>query len=67
MRKNLKKKRESAGLTQKFVATQVNIGVRMYQYIESGTAYGSGQVRDKLVKLFNIPADRLLVVTDDKR
>jgi|GEM_PF-485096 len=65
MRKTLKSSRENLSLTQQFVAEKVNIGLRMYQYIEAGTSYGSGQVRDKLVKLFNVPAETLLGVTDD--
>jgi len=66
MRENLKTSRESRMLTQHQVAKNVDIGIRMYQYIEAGKSYGSGQVRDKLVKFFGIPAETLLGVTDDK-
>lgn len=65
MRGVLKASRERLRLTQKHVADKVNVGLRMYQYIEAGTSYGSGQVRDKLVKLFNVPADQLLSITED--
>ena len=66
MREALRQKRLEGGLSPAGVARAIGIKKRMYYYIESGTAYGSGQVRDKLVTFFGIPADILLSVTDDK-
>ena len=65
MRRRLIMERKLAKLIQQDIADMVGISQRAYSMIELSQSYGSGQVRDKLVKLFNLPAETLLGVTDD--
>lgn len=54
MRKNLKKARQKAGMTQKQVAEYLDVCERHYKYIESGKVIGNVELWDKLEDLFNI-------------
>lgn len=48
MRKNLKEARKNAGMTQQQVADALDIGLRYYQFIESGDRTGDFFIWDKL-------------------
>ena len=54
MRKNLKKARQKAGMTQKQVAEYLGITARAYQQIEAGEYQGKIEHWDSLEDLFNI-------------
>ena len=51
MRENLKKARQSAGLTQQQMADKLGIGLRHYQKIEAGDSGGSFDVWNALEDL----------------
>lgn len=48
MRTNLKKARQTAGLTQQALADKLCVGLRHYQKIEAGETNGSFEVWDAL-------------------
>ncbi|WP_367891606.1 helix-turn-helix domain-containing protein [Faecalitalea cylindroides] len=48
MRKHLKKARQKAGMTQQQMADELDIGLRYYQFIESGERIGDFTIWDKL-------------------
>lgn len=54
MRKNLKKARQRAGMTQKEVAKYLGISEIGYRQIESGKRIGTIKTWDKLEDLFNL-------------
>ncbi len=54
MRKNLKKARQDAGLTQKQVAEKLGISERYYRQIEAGHRNGDFEIWDTLEDMFNI-------------
>ncbi len=59
MRKNLKKARQKAGMTQKQVAEHLKITIRSYQRIESGELFGAIKHWDALEDLFMVPQREL--------
>lgn len=59
MRRNLKKARQKAGMTQKQVAEYLGIGERRYQDIEYGKTLGSIKHWDALEDLFQVPQRQL--------
>lgn len=54
MRANLKAARNDKGLTQQQMADKLGIGLRQYQRIESGHAYGTFEVWDILEDIFKV-------------
>ena len=54
MRKNLKKARKEAGMTQKQVAEYLGINIRAYQHIERGEYIGKIEHWDKLEDVFSV-------------
>lgn len=54
MRKNLKKARREAGLTQQAMADKLNIGLRHYKKIESGESLGSIAIWDALEDILSV-------------
>lgn len=48
MRKKLKEARQKAGMTQQQMADELDIGLRYYQFIESGDRIGDFAIWDKL-------------------
>ncbi|MDO4267429.1 MAG: helix-turn-helix transcriptional regulator [Eubacteriales bacterium] len=48
MRKKLKEARQRAGMTQQQMANELDIGLRHYQFIESGDRIGDFAIWDKL-------------------
>lgn len=54
MRKNLKKARQRAGMTQKEVAEYLHVCERHYKFMESGQTTGKVDLWDKLEDLFNV-------------
>ena len=59
MRKNLKEARKKACLTQQAIADKLNVGLRHYQKIESGTSNGSFEIWDILEELLKIHQRKL--------
>ncbi|WP_040382260.1 helix-turn-helix domain-containing protein [Dethiosulfovibrio peptidovorans] len=59
MRQALRHARETAGLTQKEIATAIGISERYYQHIEAGTREGKGHLWDKLETFLQIPQRQL--------
>ena len=59
MRKNLKKARKEAGMTQKQIAEYLGISVTAYQNIEYGKMLGSIRVWDMLEDCFKIHQRKL--------
>lgn len=64
MRKNLRKARQRAGMTQKQVAEYLGITLRSYQRIESGEMLGSIRIWDALEDLFKIHQRELRLLTE---
>lgn len=54
MRKNLKEARQAAGMTQQQIADEVNISLRYYQKIESGTHTGDFTIWDTLEDVLGV-------------
>lgn len=54
MRKNLKKARLEAGLTQEQMAEKLHVGLRHYKKIESGETLGSIPLWDAMEDLFGV-------------
>ncbi len=54
MRTNLKNARKKADMTQQQVSDTIDIQIRHYKALESGTRLGSIAVWDKLEDLFKI-------------
>lgn len=54
MRRELKKARKSAGLTQEQLAEKLHVGLRHYKKIESGETLGSIPIWDALEDMFNV-------------
>lgn len=54
MRKNLKKARKDAGLTQQQLADSLGLSLIGYRQIENGLRIGRIETWDKLEDLFNI-------------
>lgn len=59
MRKNLKKFRKTAGMTQAQAAENLGISERYYRYIEAGARCGKSSIWKALEKLFE--ADQKLL------
>lgn len=59
MRDNLKKARQSLGLTQQQVADKLEITLVYYQKIEAGSRTGDFVIWDKLEDLFGIHQRKL--------
>lgn len=59
MRKNLKKARLEAGMTQQQMADKLGVGLRQYQRIETGETIGTVEMWDKLEDLFKIHQRKL--------
>ena len=59
MKENLKKARKDMGLKLQEVADRAGIGIRMYQFIESGDRCGTVETWEKLSNLFGIPIQEL--------
>lgn len=59
MRVNLKSARKALGMTQAQTAQKLNISLRFYQHLESGTRKGNIELWDKIEDLFGI-SQRLL-------
>ena len=59
MRKNLKKARRSAGLTQQQIADKIGITLRHYQKIEYAETLGSISIWDSLEDLLGIHQRKL--------
>lgn len=57
---NLITLRQNQKLTQKDIATKLNISLKQYQRLEAGTSDGSIEVWRKLKEIFNKPIDFLL-------
>ena len=53
-RESLRQARRKRGMTQQQVATEVGIGLRYYQDIESGKKCGSFAIWDALEDLFGV-------------
>lgn len=51
---NLKSVRVEHGLTQKKIAEKLNISLRFYQHIESGTRKGNIELWDKIEDLLGV-------------
>lgn len=66
MRKNLKKARKSAGLTQQAVADKMGISLRYYQQIEAGDRTGDFEIWDNLEDLTKIHQRVLREIHPDK-
>ena len=64
MRQILKKARQDAGLTQRYVAEYLNISERYYKAIESGERTGDVSLWDSLEDLFNIHQRKLREIAD---
>nr|DAI11024.1 MAG TPA: Helix-turn-helix XRE-family like protein [Caudoviricetes sp.] len=64
MRKNLKKARREAGLTQQAMADKLNIGLRYYKALESGERLGSIELWDDLEDITGIHQRRLREIQD---
>lgn len=62
--KRLKELRNEAGLTQKEVATKLNISQPTYVQWESGRRSPSSETLEKFAKLFNVSTDYLLGKTN---
>ena len=58
-RENLKKARQAAGMTQQQMADELDISLRYYQNIESGTRIGNFDIWDKLEDITGIHQRKL--------
>lgn len=67
MRKNLKEARQKAGMTQQWVADQLNINIRHYQKIESGEIGGSFGIWDALEDMFGVHQRILREISSNHR
>lgn len=65
MRKNLKKARQNAGMTQQKIADKLNINIRHYQKIESGEIGGSFDAWDALEDMFGVHQRILREISDN--
>lgn len=65
MRANLKKARQDLGKTQQAMADELNIGLRHYQRIESGTVLGSIEIWDVLEDLTQIHQRQLREIQEN--
>lgn len=65
MRKNLKKARQKAGMTQQQVAEQIGISLRYYQNIEAGSRTGDFEIWDSLEDLFSIHQRKLREISNN--
>lgn len=54
MRRNLRKARKTAGMTQQQLADKLGVGLRQYQRIEQGTSDGTFYAWDTLEDMFNV-------------
>ena len=64
---NLKKLREAKGMTQKDLATKLGVSSRIVSYYETGKSIPSDpELLKKLVELFNVTLDYLLLDTQSK-
>lgn len=66
MRKNLKKARKTAGLTQQAMADKLHVGLRHYKKIESGETLGSIDLWDKLEDILSVNQRVLREIHPDK-
>ncbi len=63
-RESLKKARRDAGMTQQQVADKLEISLRYYQSIESGTRTGDFNLWDCLEDLFGIHQRKLREISE---
>ncbi len=66
MRKNLKRARQKAGMTQQQVADKLEVGLRHYQKIEAGDTMGSFEVWDALEDILGIHQRILREISDNR-
>ena len=66
MRKNLKKARQEAGMTQQEVADKLDIGLRHYKKMESGETLGSIELWDELEDMLGVNQRVLREIHRDK-
>lgn len=66
MRVNLKKARQTAGMTQRQVAEELGISERYYRLIENGSRVGEFTLWDALEDLFGIHQRILRELATDK-
>lgn len=66
MRKNLKKARQEAGMTQREVAEYLDITERYYRQIENGQRTGDFTLWDSLEDLLGIHQRLLREISSDK-
>lgn len=64
MRKNLRKARREAGLTQQQVADSLNTSLVYYQKIEAGSRTGNFEIWDALEDLFKIHQRKLREISN---
>lgn len=63
---NIKKHRTALRLSQAVVAKELNISVRMYQFLESGQRKPSWKTQERLENFFGIPARELLAEREEE-
>lgn len=63
-REVLKNARQQAGMTQQQVADLLEIGVRQYQRIESGTSHGTFSIWDKLEDVMGVHQRKLREIAE---
>lgn len=63
----LKELRTEAGLTQKEIAEQIDVGQNSYSNWENGNRKPTAEITSKLANFFNVSADYLLGKTDLKK
>ena len=66
VRENLKNARKAVGITQQQMADKLNIGLRHYQKIESGTTNASFEVWDALEDILKIHQRKLREIKDSR-
>lgn len=62
----LKALRKEAGLTQKEIAQQIQVGQNSYSNWENGNRKPTAEITSKLAHLFNVSTEYLLGKTDNK-
>lgn len=67
MRENLKKARQSLGLTQQAMADKVGISLVYYQKIEAGNRTGDFAIWDTLEDITGIHQRKLREISDNHR
>ncbi|MGP8314680.1 helix-turn-helix transcriptional regulator [Enterocloster aldenensis] len=66
MRINLKEARRKAGMTQQQIADKLEIGLRYYQFIESGERTGDFTLWDSLEDLLGIHQRKLREISETR-